>query len=187
MSEEKNREYMNKHRRSKPGLRVIGGSGEAYVAQENVHDVAERATPDKREAHIATAYDRFCDAEKDMPDDIKQSTGARTVFAGGFNAGEGYGHTIGFSRGAIETAKGLTVSKGRASRQLYSGNYIGTPETKLEALNQEQLTAEICALLAQYAIVPTDLKVAAVLDALNTLPGVDIKFGERDRAPREQS
>lgn len=157
----------------KPGDREIHG-GDEWVRQEDIHDVVERDTgPDretKRQTHITEAHDRFVrmfDKDPPLQDEL---------FEAGFDAGEQYGHTIGFARGATEAIHGLTVSKGRGKRRvLATGNELAEPSTKMDAINEEQLTAEVCALLSDYAIVPTDFKVRAVLDALNTLPGIHIK------------
>lgn len=183
---------MNRHRRMKPGERMPAQNGhEAYIAQGDVHD-AVRDQKEMRAASIKENFDRWVAIRPFTAGPNNEAMPAmpsgEEVFEAGFTAGEQHGHTVGFAKGATTTIGQLTHSKGKGRvRTLQSGNWLGEPETKLEAINSEQLTAEICALLAAYAVVRLDLKIAAVIDALNTLPGVDLRFGPRPDTSEEKT
>jgi len=99
------------------------------------------------------------------------------AFCAGYEKGEAHGHTLGFNKGAKQAINGLigVADRGDRARELASGNQLAKPKNNLEAITRDQLTAEICNILAQYAVMPVDARVAATIDALNSLPGVEIK------------
>lgn len=105
------------------------------------------------------------------------NTVALAAFDKGFHYGLARGHADGFNQGAKTAINGLTgvADRGERARTLASGNSLSKPKNNLEAINRDQLTAEVCNVLAQYAVMPVDARVAAVIDALNSLPGVEIK------------
>lgn len=103
-------------------------------------------------------------------------------FKVGFEKGHETGFAAGFNKGAKQGVEGLigVQDRGERARKLAVGNMLQKPSTKLEAMNADQLTAEVCNILAQYAILPVEVRVGSVLDALRALPGVDIPKGQYD-------
>ena len=122
-----------------------------------------------RDAFRTAAYQKW-DASPSNPNAVGLEY--RQCFDQGFDAGERYGYTFGFHNGAREAVVGLTGVPDRARRQrelIQQGNEQGLPVSKLQEINQDQLTAEIVQVLSAYAILPTAQKVRATVDAMKSL------------------
>jgi hypothetical protein len=99
------------------------------------------------------------------------------AFEVGFTEGERVGYTRGFGDGAKQAVAGLIGDgqDGERARTLAQGNMLQKPSTKYENVKADQLTAELVNVLSMYAILPTEVRIAATMDALRSLPTVEVK------------
>lgn len=146
-----------------PRIGAIPYDSAEYKRQSDIHD----PVPSEDKDLLFEAWFRQQGVEPDYVE----------AFIAGYDKGEAHGYTLGFNKGAKQAINGLVgvADRGDRARELASGNSLSKPRNNLEAINRDQLTAEVCLILAQYAIMPVDARVAAVIDALNSLPGVEIK------------
>lgn len=127
--------------------------------------------PVTREDLIADLYHKAC------PGIVGASSEEEGValFTAGFDAGEQHGYALGFAKGGEVTAKGLIGVPDRARREREQLLTLGgnrppaAPASKLENINADQLTAEICLVLTMYATLPLEVRVDAVFEALKSL------------------
>lgn len=58
---------------------------------------------------------------------------------------------------------------------MLAGNQLVRPNTKMEAIREDQLTAEICELVSRYAILPSEVRMRALIEAARSM-GFEIKL-----------
>jgi hypothetical protein len=152
-------------------------SGDVY---ENEAAVAERSAKFTYEDLIEKEWRDL--NEKVKPTQIDPING-KDAFQAGFRRGWDISGELaaqtGFVNGAHTAIKQLTAPT-KATRFEYvdptkDNNELEQPRSNLESVRRDNLTAEIVNVLAAYAILPVDAKIAATLDALQSTFGVKFK------------
>lgn len=129
-----------------------------------------------REEYRYDALSKWAQAEHQLPvDDLGENM--PPAFYAGFDAGESFGYTFGFNNGANEAVRGLTGIPNRGMRQREQftrrGNQYGVASTTIQEISADQLTAELVQILSAYAVLPSRDRVAACLDAMKSIPGIE--------------
>jgi hypothetical protein len=135
---------------------------------EGVRFANEKPDPaPTREEVIAAGFEKWCLGNADRLGKLS----AHEAFTSGFESGAQLGYADGFRKGGEITGKQLTSPI--SGKPMVQGNQLVTPSTKLEAIREDQLTAEICELVHRYAILPSEVRVRALIEAARSM-GVEI-------------
>lgn len=128
-------------------------------------------TPPTREEMIRAAFEKY-HASLGVAETYDDQL-AEDAFTSGFESGARLGFTEGHRAGGRITHEQLHAPISAAP--LLAGNQLVRPNTKMESIREDQLTAEFCELLARYAILPSEVRMRALIEAARSM-GYEVKL-----------